>query len=315
MGFDNQAGRACLSAGLLLVLVVCWRPMSAEATDGCEPAPTQAGADSSMDAGRVREESLRRLASLGEGATKQFSTAVRLAEVTRTSLFDILDVTTQLVEAGFLGRDLDAARAATLDAMATTDSKQGKILIQELVQAKNQGQLQQALERMLWTHGNGKSLGSVAKDQLAKCFKVAALNHCTSTEAEAHCRGTSRTLLAQLAPEQPAAPGSTSNAPVRRQPRGRIAELRPAPVMELDRDRRVDLVLACRKMAKASLTAPDDAVFASWVSDLPNISRTPDGSFRWTDWVKAKSASGVALQRKFACTYRPQSGSVNISFD
>jgi hypothetical protein len=138
LGLDKKADRACWSIGLLLAPLICLMPMPAAAAEGCEPAPTQPNLDSSAGANRFREESLRRLASLGEGAPKQFDVAVRLAEITRTSLFDILDVTAHFAEAGFLGRDLDAARAATLDALATADGKQGKTLIQELNRAPPQ---------------------------------------------------------------------------------------------------------------------------------------------------------------------------------
>lgn len=313
MNLYYAAGRVPWVAHLLLILVT-WAEAPARAGEGCEPLPLQAGVGSSVNPAELREEAIRRFARLGESAAKQFDTAVRLAEITRASLFDVVDVTAQLADAGFAGRDLNAARAAVLDAMASAGIQRGKTLIGELVPARDTGQFEQALRRALRTYGDGKQLGSVAKDNLAACLNAAARHRCTPAESDAHCKGTPRTLIADFIHEPPTAPSSSPSAS-RRQHQGQTVLAATGPEVELSRDRRIDLVLACRKMAKKSLVAPEEAVFASWLEEMPAMSRLSDGSYRWDDWVKAKNRFGVILRQTFACTYRPLSDNLKMVFD
>ncbi|MCS6912767.1 MAG: hypothetical protein RMK29_17355 [Myxococcales bacterium] len=105
---------------LLLCALPVWADDRADFGGTCHPPVLGIiDPDWQEEARRFKESALRAFARHGEGeagARRQLRVAVHLAETTRVSAYDIIQLTRELLLRGLRGRELDTLRAAALDA-------------------------------------------------------------------------------------------------------------------------------------------------------------------------------------------------------
>jgi hypothetical protein len=126
----------------LLLVALC--PLSAAADDRpelatgeCHPPvlPTFDG-DWRSEAGRLRSETLKTLLRYVEGeaaARAQLRAALRVAETTRMSAFDVLQLTRELLLRGVRPAELEPYRAAVVDMQATQGPEPASRFLRALV--------------------------------------------------------------------------------------------------------------------------------------------------------------------------------------
>lgn len=86
----------------------------------------------------------------------------------------------------------------------------------------------------------------------------------------------------------------------------------PLSAQAEQRNKDIDLILACRKMVKQSLRAPDQSKMPGWLDETPEITTLRDGRRRWQDWVKAMNPYGVLLKQTVVCTYNPKTDKLKM---